>query len=168
MAFPDSIQTFLRAKDPITTQQVSDIKDYQALMEQGNFTGAISKLAQISDGIAMNISAGRWNQVLETIEEIEEFYYGLNGVKAYIQANINKYKNINVWDRTTTYSIGNIVQYNGVWYVSKANNNLAYPPTNERFWEVFLKNQPAKQYPIQELQPESQNVDDLWFQIIEK
>lgn len=166
MAFPDNIENFLQAQDPESTEDVNNIKAYQQMVDNGDISAARDFLMNLSNGIQMSLSAGRYNQVIDAIKEIEEFYLGLNGVKEYIKNNASAYTNFKQWNSGFTYSVGNIVFYNGNWY-SCITENTNVNPTNSYYWEVILETQLAKQYPVSETQPTGQEVGDLWFQVIE-
>ena len=117
MAFPDSIQTFVKAVDPSTNVDVSNIAQYQQLISQGKFAEAQSLLASMANGIAMNLNAGRYNQVLETIVAIEHFLLDENGnYKTYIQNNIGAFSDINIYKSTTNYSVGNVTSSGGKFF----------------------------------------------------
>lgn len=167
MAFPDSVQIFTQAVDPSTTTDIENIQTYQQKLASGDFSGAQEFLAAWDKGIQMNLNAGRFNEIIQTIKDIETFYYGLNGVKAYIQKNINKFSDINVWDSTMNYSIGSLASYDGSLYVSQIDNNINNIPLggpNDTNWQLFIKNQ--KQYPVSSTQPINLEIGDLWFEVI--
>lgn len=169
MAFPDNVQTFTQAVDPSTTTDIENIQTYQQKLASGDFSGAQEFLAAWDKGIQMNLNAGRFNEIIKTIQDIETFYYGLNGVKSYIQNNIKQFSDINVWDVSITYFVGNIVSYDGNLYVSLIDNNLGNIPiggtSSDTNWQLFVKNQ--QQYPVTSLQPTNQVVGDLWFQLVD-
>ena len=167
MAFPESVKTFVEAVDPSSAEDIQNIQQYQSLLESGNFNAASALLGSMTNGIKMNMNAGRFNDVLSEIIAIEEFYLGLNGVKEYIQKNIDKYSYINKWDKTISYTAGNIVSYNAVWYLCLVDNTNKQPDVNVKAWEVFLKPQDAKQYPVQAEEPVDQKVGDLWFKVVD-
>lgn len=77
MAFPNNVKTFVQAVDPTSTDG-ENIKSYQDAIAINNYTGANEILANITNGIQMNMSAGRYNDALAEIVAIEEFYLGLN------------------------------------------------------------------------------------------
>lgn len=173
MAFPDNVQTFLRAVDPSTTLDAQNIQTYQNFIQQGDFAGAQNFLAQMANGNAMNLNASRYNEILQVIEDIQNFYFGLNGVEDYINDNINAYTNIATYSNSTNYVDGNIVAYNGSYYKCIQNNgpnSTVITPTVtsnwQNYWELFIKPQEPKQYPIQATQPTGQVVGDLWFQVL--
>ena len=173
MAFPDSVKTFIEAVDPSSVTDFQNIQEYQSLLESGNFTAAANLLASMKNGINMNMSAGRFNDVLNEIIEIEKFYYGLNGVRDYIQKNINAYTNINVWNNTINFSVGNITSDGSQWYhcikENGPNTTIVQPNKTSgwhEFWQPFLSNKGPSQYPIQEDEPVGQIEGDLWFQIV--
>jgi alkyl hydroperoxide reductase subunit AhpF len=174
MAFPDDVTVFTQAQDPSTTLDAENISAYQALIESGDYASASALLASMTKGIEMNMNAGRFNEVLAEIQAIETFYLSLNGVRAYIQENIDKYTDINVWNDTTDYAIGNIASNDGDWYICTTANGVSttiYEPNVtsgwESYWDVFLAPKPAEQYPIQTAQPTGQAIGDLWFEVIE-
>lgn len=173
MAFPDNVQTFTKAVDPSTSSDVANITQYQQLIAQGKFADAQSVLATMTNGIAMNLNAGRYNQVLETIVAIEHFLLDKNGnYKQYLQDNLNAFSDINVYSPTTNYSVGNITSSNGkLYYCERANGpatQVVQPMVTtdwDKYWGVFVYNQ--KQYPIQATEPTNQISGDLWFKLIE-
>ena len=71
MAFPDNVQTFTQAVDPSTVLDVQNIQTYQNYITNGDFAGAQNFLAQMTNGIAMNLNAGRYNEVIQTIVDIQ-------------------------------------------------------------------------------------------------
>lgn len=171
MAFPDNVQTFIQAVDPSTTLDVQNIQNYQTYIANGDFIGAQNFLAQMTNGIAMNLNAGRYNEVIQTIQDIQTFYFGLNGVVDYINSNINKYVNIAPYSNTINYVAGNLVGTNSTYYLCTQNNGpnsiVVEPNVSENwenYWSLFLQPQNPKQYPIQSTQPTGQNIGDLWFQ----
>ena len=174
MAFPDNVDTLTQAVDPSTTTDMNNINYYQSLMTDGLFTQASDFLATMLNGIEMNMSAGRFNEVVSTLLAIETFYLQLNGVKDYIRENIDKYMDINAWSNLIDYSVGNISANGGSWYVCTQINGPAttiYEPNVtsgwESYWDLFLTPQEPIQYPIKVEQPTGQAVGDLWFRIIE-
>lgn len=72
----------------------------------------------------------------------------------------------NEWDSTVSYSIGNLVIYNGNAYSSLQNANLNQnPATATSYWkQEFVTT--IVQIPVQSAEPTNQNVGDLWFQLI--
>ena len=173
MAFPDSVKTFIEAVDPSSAADMQQIQQYQSLLESGNFTAAANLLASMSNGIKMNMSAGRFNDVLKEIIEIEKFYYGLNGVRDYIQKNIDAYTNINVWNNTMSFVAGNITSDGYQWYYCIKENGptttIVEPGKThgwESYWQPFLSNKGVAKYPIQAEEPEGQVEGDLWFEVV--
>lgn len=173
MAFPDSVKTFVEAVDPTTIADIQHIQQYQALLSEGNFNAAATLLASMENGIKMNMSAGRFNDVLNEIIAIEKFYIGLNGVREYIQKNINAYSNINLWDNSKNFDVGNITSNGEQWFSCiKANGPttiIIEPGVSvgwENYWKPFLVQQRAKQYPIQAEEPSDLKENELWFQIV--
>lgn len=171
MAFPDNVQTFTQAVDPSTVLDVQNIQTYQTYIANGDFAGAQNFLAQMTNGIAMNLNAGRYNEVIQVIEDIQNFYFGLNGVVDYINNNISKYTDIAPYNNTINYVAGNLVGSNSTYYLCTQNNGpsttIIEPNVTENwqnYWTLFLQPQNPKQYPIQATQPTGQNVGDLWFQ----
>lgn len=168
MAFPDDTTTFLRAVDPSTQSDLNNIATYQNYLANGDFATAKEFLNSLSNGIQMNLNASRFNQVLEEVEQIEKFYLGLNGVREYIQSNINAFSDIGIWSADANYRVGNITSYNETLYVCKKDNKGIAPSgaSADEYWGVFIKNQ--KQYPIAKEQPTGLAAGDLWFQEIEQ
>ena len=147
MAFPETVDTFVQAIDPSTTIDANNITNYQTELANGNFSAAADILASMANGLEMNMNAGRFNSLLNAVSQIEQFYLGLDGVKQYIQDNINAYVDIQAYNATTNYVVGNVCTYNGNWYrcILASVGNL---PTNETYWETLLVPNPAKQYQI--------------------
>jgi hypothetical protein len=171
MAFPDSIKTFVEAVDPSSAEDIQKIQQYQEMLSSGNFSAASNFLAAMENGMKMNISAGRFNDVLTEIVAIEKFYFGLNGVKELIQKNINAYSYVNEWNGQTTYHEGNLANRLGTWFLCiKENTNIEpyYNSSWKSYWKLFVQPQSAKSYPIQAEMPEDQDVGDLWFKQIKK
>lgn len=171
MAFPDNVQNFMRAIDPSTVTDAQNIEQYQQYIENGNFTAAQNLLAEIQNGSAMNLNAGRFNEILQTVEDIQNFYFGLNGVQDYIDSNINIYSDIAMYSVQSNYVVGNIVSSGSEYYrciQENGPNTSVHSPkeANSQYWELFLEPQEPKQYPIQAQQPTGQQIGDLWFQEI--
>lgn len=169
MAFPDNVTTFMQAKDPTTGTDIQNLKAYQNILSSGTddaFSRAQEYLANMANGIQMNINAGRYNEVIQVIEQIENFYLGLQGVKAYIQDKIDAYSNIGVYDATIPYKVGNVVSFNGSYYICIQANTGTSPVAgqNTEYWNIFVQNQ--QQYPVQETTPTNLNLGDIWFQVI--
>lgn len=171
MAFPNNVKQFIEAKDPETIEDMQNIMNYQNELMKGNFSTAQSLLASMKNGIEMNISAGRFNEVIETVEAIEQFYYGLNGVKEYINTNINAFSDIALYNTQTNYVIGTVASDGNQWFICKQPNGpstkIIQPKVTENwkeYWDFFIKNQ--KQYPIQREEPTDQEVGDIYFKII--
>lgn len=168
MSFPQSPVTFLQAVNPSTAADIANIQTYQGKLQSGNFADAADYLEKMPNGTAMNINAGRFKQIIDEITAIENFYFGLGGVKEYIDALINAYSIIEEYDATTTYPQGAIAEYNGQWFKSLQDNNLGNTPTDNigTYWSYFIQPQPAKQYPIASSQPVGLSNGDLWFRTI--
>lgn len=172
MAFPDNVDAFLQAQDPQNSQDIQNINTYQSLLNgssENPISDAHDYLMRLSNGIQMSLNAGRYNQVIDAIVAIENFYLGLNGVKEYIQNNASAFTNYKQWSGIYNYSIGNFVGHNGSWYSCIQENTNIEPGINpnwQNYWILILQPQSAIQYPIQIFQPEGQNIGDLWFQII--
>ena len=72
----------------------------------------------------------------------------------------------NEWDSTVSYSLGNLVIYNGNVYSSLQNANLNQnPATATSYWKQEFATT-MMQIPVQSVQPTNQNIGDLWFQLI--
>lgn len=170
MAFPDNVDVFLQSQDPSTAQDIQNIKTYQSLLGENKFSEAYNLLFnQMTNGIQMSLNAGRYNQVIDAIVAIENFYLGLNGVKEYIQNNASAFTNYKQWENSITYSVGNFVGHNSSWYSCiQQNTNIEPGVTSnwQNYWALILQQQEAKKYPIQATQPTGQTVGDLWFQIM--
>lgn len=167
MAFPNDITPFLPATDPTNATDINNILTYQNMLSAGDISGAQQFLMNLSNGIQMSLNAGRYNQVIDAIVEIEKFYSGLNGVKEYILRNSSAFTNYKQWNSTYNYSVGNFVGYNNSWYSCIKENTNIEPTvaTNwEQYWQLILQPQPAKQVPIQGNTPIDQLVGDLWFE----
>lgn len=166
MAFPLDVDPFLQAVDPSTAQDIANIKAYQSRVESGDFSGAKNFLMSLSNGVQMSLNAGRYNQVIDAIIAIEQFYLGLGGVREFIQNNVSAYTNYKQWDNTYTYSVGNIAGNNSNWYSCIQENKGIQPGVSsdwETYWQLILEQQPAVQYPIQRTQPTGQIIGDLWL-----
>ena len=124
MAFPDNVTNFTRAEDPTTVVDMNNIAEYQRRLADGDFSGAATWLQSMAKGIEMNLNASRFNEVLDVINQIEEFYLGLNGVKQYINDNINAFSDVALYNNTTNYSIGNLASG-----LLLSNPNVSHPPT---------------------------------------
>ena len=116
MAFPDNVTNFTRAEDPTTVVDMNNIAEYQRRLADGDFSGAATWLQSMAKGIEMNLNASRFNEVLDVINQIEEFYLGLNGVKQYINDNINAFIDVALYNNTTNYSIGNLASDGSQWF----------------------------------------------------
>lgn len=170
MAFPENVDAFLQAQDPLNITDIENINTYQAYLNSGKFSEAYNFLFnQMANGIQMSLNAGRYNQVIDAIVAIENFYLGLNGVKDYIQTNVNAFTNYKQWNNNYGYVVGNFVGNDGSWYSCIQDNINVEPgitPNWENYWTLILKPQSAIKYPIQEEQPTGQTAGDLWFQKI--
>lgn len=171
MAFPDDVTTLMRAVNPTTAIDAQNIKEYQELLMQGNFSDAQTLLQNMTNGVQMNLNAGRYNEVLDLIEQIEQFYLGLNGVRNYIYNNVDKYLDVAEYVENIDYSIGNLAHKNNKWFKCIMANGPAstviIPETTENwanYWEYFLLNQVA--YPVQEEEPVGLNEGDIWFKVM--
>jgi len=174
MAFPDEVVIPVQAVDPSSTLDIQNIQSYQTLLSNGDFTTAAQFIQSMENGINMLMNAGRYNELRDIVVQIQTFYLGLDGVKAYITENIDKYTDVNVWNNTTNYSIGNISSEDGNWYIciqiNGPSSSIVEPNVTsgwEGYWSLFLTPMPAKQYPIQSEQPTGQSINDLWFEVIE-
>ena len=174
MSFPENVTTFLQAVDPSTVDDINNINQYQSLLNNGNFSDAQTFLSQMANGIQMNLNAGRYNEVLKTIEEIEAFYKGLGGVKEYITTNINAFTDLSQYSTSTDYKAGNIALYDGVWYQAKvditqvgAGGTIITPGTTANwgnYWNILIQNQ--YQYKLSENEPSGLIEGDLWFKVL--
>lgn len=167
MAFPNDVKEFVQAIDPSTVTDAQNIAQYQSLISEGKFTQAQTLLASMQQGIEMNINAGRYNDVIDTIEAIEKFYIGLNGIKQYIQNNVDAFADIKLYNNTTNYVVGNIASNGTQWFINIQDCVGIEPEVTagwENYWQYFLQQQHAKQYPIQSEQPTGQSIGDLWFE----
>ena len=154
-------KVFLRATDPQNANDISNILQYQSLLQAGDFNAAVNFLKTMANGQQMNLSASRYNEIIEEIENIEDFL--LNDLTTYVINQIMRYKDINVYDPTVSYVNGNIVSYQGNLYICNAPslNNL---PTDTNYWEIFVQNQ--VQYPVSTTEPSGLNNGDMWFEEI--
>ena len=169
MSFPQSPVTFLQAKNPENADDIKTILTFQNKLQTGtSFDEALKWLATQTNGTAMNLNADRFNDVINEVTAIENFYLGLGGVKEYIDALINAYSIIEEYNATTTYPQGAIAEYNGQWFKSLQDKNLGNTPTDNigTYWSYFIQPQPAKQYPMASSQPSGLSNGDLWFRII--
>ena len=170
MAFPNNIDVFLDAKDPTSTDDISNIKEYQRLLSV-DIASANEYLGNMPNGIEMNLNAGRYNQVIGAVSSIEKFYK--NDVKPYIESTINAYSDIGLWSDNADYSIGNIVCNGSEWFKCVTKNGKSsiviqpeVSPNWQLSWVYFLKHQEAKKYPIQSAQPQNQKIGELWFKVL--
>lgn len=166
MAFPENITSFIQAKDP-TPDDIENINNYQSELSNSNFTGAKNILANMVNGIEMNMNAGRYNELIDTLKAIEEFYIELGSVRQYIRDNIDAKLYIAKYNNDTHYKVGNLVSNGSKWFICKEACDGIEPEVTagwETNWEYFLNTQ----YPIQQSQPTNQNVGDLWFEVLEE
>lgn len=69
------------------------------------------------------------------------------------------------WNDTTPYVAQDCVSYNGkLWGCVTANTDSAPSATNNK-WQELMSINPTT-YPVQSNQPASQEVGDLWFQVV--
>lgn len=69
------------------------------------------------------------------------------------------------WDAATSYVPQDCVSYGGkLWGCLTANSNSVPSATNNK-WEELMSIAPTT-YPVQSSQPASQEVGDLWFQVV--
>ena len=168
-SFPDEVKQFVEAVNPSTSTDAANIKSYQTAVSEGRYQDAQNILASITNGNKMNMSASRFNDLLAEIVAIENFYIGLNGVKQYIQDNIDAYVDVKAWSSSTNYVQSNLAISNGQYYLClQANTNVQPGVTSgwQNYWSLLIKKQ--KQYPIQAEQPgpTEQVAGDIWFQLI--
>ena len=172
MSFPQDVTTFLQAQDPSSVSDINTILEFQSKLQTGtSFADALAWLATQPNGTAMNLNAGRFNDIINEITAIENFYLnsdGQGGVRGYIQNLITAYSIIGVYDSTATYPQGAIAQYNGQWFKSLQAGNTGNTPTDNigTYWDYFIQPQPAKQYPIASSQPSGLVTGDLWFKTL--
>lgn len=173
MAFPDNVPILAKAVDPSSSADLNNIANYQSLVAQGKFSEAQEFLARMTNGVAMNLNAGRYNEAIDLINTMAEFL-GTNNSNYtnYINKNINAYKDINAWNSEIDYSVGNIVIYNYIVYKCIQENGpntiVIEPKMSENwtdYWQIFVQNQ--KQYPLETEEPIGLNDGDLWFELIE-
>jgi hypothetical protein len=170
MAFPDSVKTFVQAVDPAITDG-ENIKNYQDAIAINDYTGASEILANITNGIQMNMNAGRFNDALSEIIAIEEFYLGLTGVKAFLLQNASTWTSS--WDSATAYITDVAVNYNNNFYVCLENNTNKEPTVAidwQTYWRVLVTPNPPRKYKVQEsLTPEEiaeMEIGEIWAQEI--
>lgn len=168
MSFPQDVTTFLQAQDPSTVEDVQGIVDYQTALANEDFAGASDILANMANGTVMHLNASRFNEVVNEITAIENFYLngdGQGGVAGYINSEITAYSIIGVYDATTTYPQGAIAQYDGQWFKSLQASNQGNTPTSTigTYWDYFIQPQSAIQYQIASSQPAGLSNGDLWF-----
>lgn len=171
MSFPQNPTVFLRAQDPSTSTDITNIKTYQTFLSNGDFAGAANFLAGLANGSEMNMNAARFNEVIDAINAIENFYLGLDGqgnVQGYINNLITAYTIIGAYDANTTYPQGGIAEYNGQWYKSLQANNIGNTPDANigTYWDYYIHPQPAIQYQFASSQPVGLSNGDLWFRTI--
>lgn len=83
-----------------------------------------------------------------------------------VGANGNRFLFEDEWDSTKSYSLGNLVIYEGNAYCSLVNNNLNHiPSTSTDFWSEEF-NTTMAHIPIQSEQPTNQNIGDIWFELL--
>lgn len=173
MAFPQDITEFLRATDPQTTTDVNNIIEFQRILLEQGPADAQNFLSDHPELVPMNINAGRFNEVLQTVEDIENFMVGDESTyKNYIQNNINAYSDIALWTTNTQYfgtnATGSVVSYNGRYFVCKqahtssSDNEPIVGEQWQTYWNILVDHQ----YPISETQPVDQIEGDIWFQVI--
>lgn len=69
------------------------------------------------------------------------------------------------WNPSTTYQPNTIVAYVNAWYVALQTNINSQPSEGSTMWQqVLVFPQPI--YPIQSTQPISQQIGELWFEVI--
>ena len=171
--FPDNMRILTRAIDPSSPSDLNNIANYQSLVSQGKFSEAQEFLARMTNGVAMNLNAGRYNEAIDLINAMADFLSNNDcNYKNYINSNINAYKDINGWNGDTDYSIGNVVIYNYIVYKciqeNGPNTMVIEPKMSENwtdYWQIFVQNQ--KQYLLEVEEPIGLNDGDLWFELIE-
>lgn len=167
--FPAGITQFVDAVNPSTQTDAVNIKLYQTAISEGRYQDAQNILANIPNGNKMNMTASRFNALLDEIASIESFYLGLNGVKQYILDNIDAYVDVKAWSSSISYATSNVTIANGQYYLCIRDNRNIQPGVTsnwQTYWSILIKKQ--KQYPVQAEQPASteQVAGDLWFQVI--
>ena len=170
MAFPNNVKTFVQAVDPTSTDG-ENIKSYQDAIAINNYTVANEILANITNGIQMNMSAGRYNDALAEIIAIEEFYLGLNGVKSFLLQNAGTWTSS--WSSETSYIADVVVNYNNNFYVCIENNANKEPTVAvdwQTYWRVLVTANPPRKYKVQESltteEISEMEIGEIWAQII--
>ena len=170
MAFPNDVPTFTQAVDPSSALDATNITTYQQYINSGDFVGAQTFLQQHTNLIAMNLTAGRYNEVLDLVNEMATFLSDADsGYGQFYNTNINAFTDISEWNNNTDYSAGQIVIYNNNVYSCLQDNGISttvYEPTVtsgwDSYWKLLVQNQ--KQYPVVTSQPDNLNAGDIWFQ----
>lgn len=71
-----------------------------------------------------------------------------------------------VWSMSTNYKKDDVVIFNSKWWVSKQPNQNQVPVEGSDYWEVMMTALPAKQIPVQNVEPTDQVTGDQWYQVI--
>ena len=69
------------------------------------------------------------------------------------------------WISSQTYSVNSIVSRNNKWWIALKQNINSEPVEGSLDWQLVMSSMQAI-YPIQSSQPLSQNVGELWFEVI--
>lgn len=71
------------------------------------------------------------------------------------------------WLNNVTYTLGDLIIYNGMCYSSLQNNNLNHTPsTSTTWWKKEFATDVVK-IPVQSNTPDNQENGDIWFQLID-
>lgn len=106
------------------------------------------------------------DNISTNINPYESEQWGVLTLLGDIGANGEGFLFENEWDSTKSYSLGNLVVYDGNAYSSSQNNNLNHrPDVSTAYWQKEFETT-MKQIPVQSEQPTNQNVGDLWFELL--
>ena len=75
-----------------------------------------------------------WDKIEPVIDTNFEFYEN-STVPNYSKPYLNQIRRSYIWDAYTTYTVGDVVTYNGVEYIAISSSNNKTPSTNAWAWE---------------------------------
>lgn len=71
------------------------------------------------------------------------------------------------WSDSLSYVVNDIVVYENGWWIALQPNTNSVPAVGNANWELIVNlSGNIKQYPVTSTQPSTQEVGDLWFQIV--
>lgn len=175
----DKINKIFNSVEALERFLASDIVPYVAQL-QANWQSEISKF--LYRGNYNNSTSYVVNNIVSyTVGAYKYLYICIKNSRGYVPTNTTYWMQFTVvgiqgisgeemsflydWNNTTSYVAQDCVSHNGkLWGCVTANTNSEPTPTNNN-WEILMNITPTM-YPVQSAQPTTQEIGDLWFQVI--